>query len=244
MESKNKVNFSTNGIHNIISRPIVFVIIIFIIFLILILGVAANIFSYVILFILVLYIVFFLFTYVINWSFSGFFTNEPHLVVSIDKPVIDNKEVFNIAGNQFDYKSAKATCKAFNAELATYEQVEDAYNNGAEWCNYGWSEGQMALFPTQKKTFNRLQGLEGHEYDCGRQGVNGGYFEDASIKFGVNCYGKKPNMNAPSEKLMNNMTFYPENKQDYEMQEQVDVIKANIDDILINPFNSTNWKQY
>jgi hypothetical protein len=49
------------------------------------------------------------------------------------------------------------------------------------------------LFPTQKATWERLQG----ELDpakrtaCGRPGVNGGYF-DPTLKFGVNCYGKKP----------------------------------------------------
>ena len=28
--------------------------------------------------------------------------------------------------------------------------------------------------------------------NCGRPGVNGGYIDNPYIKFGVNCYGKKP----------------------------------------------------
>ena len=28
--------------------------------------------------------------------------------------------------------------------------------------------------------------------NCGRPGVNGGYFDNPNIKFGVNCYGQKP----------------------------------------------------
>ena len=67
-------------------------------------------------------------------------------------PIVTDKQVFNIPGNHYTYDDAKAMCKAYNAELATYDQVEQAYNLGADWCNYGWSDGQMALFPTQKQT--------------------------------------------------------------------------------------------
>jgi hypothetical protein len=62
------------------------------------------------------------------------------------------KQVFNIPGNYYNYENAKALCQAYGSELATYDQIEKAYNNGAEWCNYGWSANQLALFPTQKKT--------------------------------------------------------------------------------------------
>jgi hypothetical protein len=134
-------------------------------------------------------------------------------------------------------------CKAVKAELATYDQIESAYNSGAEWCNYGWSEGQMALFPIQKKTYNKLQKVEGHENDCGRPGINGGYFEDSEIKFGVNCYGIKPEINTQSEALMNNMTFFPQSEKDLEMKEKLDFLKTKINDVIISPFNVTKWKQ-
>ena len=54
------------------------------------------------------------------------------------------KQVFNIPGNYYDYENAKALCKAYGADLASYDQIEKAYNNGAEWCNYGWSANQQA----------------------------------------------------------------------------------------------------
>jgi heme/copper-type cytochrome/quinol oxidase subunit 2 len=54
------------------------------------------------------------------------------------------KQVFNVPGNYYTYDSAKALCKAYGSNLATYQQVENSYENGGEWCNYGWSEGQMA----------------------------------------------------------------------------------------------------
>jgi hypothetical protein len=62
------------------------------------------------------------------------------------RKAIRKEEVYNIPGNYFNYDDAKSLCQAQGARLATYNEVEDAYNNGAEWCNYGWSEGQMALF--------------------------------------------------------------------------------------------------
>jgi len=102
-------------------------------------------------------------------------------------------EVFHIADNKFTYDDAPAVCAAYDAQLASLEQILDAYNHGAEWCGYGWSAGGMALYPTQKSTWDALQ----QEVDpkkktaCGRPGVNGGYFDPTS-KFGVNCYGFKP----------------------------------------------------
>ena len=105
-------------------------------------------------------------------------------------------EVFHISDNKFTYDDAPAVCAAYDARLATLEEIIDAYNHGAEWCGYGWSAGGMALYPTQKGTWDALQ----QEVDsskrtaCGRPGVNGGYFDPTS-KFGVNCYGYKPQGN-------------------------------------------------
>ena len=72
-------------------------------------------------------------------------------------PPTDKKEVYNIGNNLFKYDDAEHLCKAFGGELATYEQVEKAFEKGADWCNYGWSQDQMALYPTQKSTWENLQ---------------------------------------------------------------------------------------
>ena len=151
------------------------------------------------------------------------------------------KEVFNIPGNYYNYENAKALCKAYDSELATYDQVENAYNNGAEWCNYGWSANQMALFPTQKQTYNTLQTIKGHENDCGRSGINGGYMANPRIRFGVNCYGLKPSISEKEEELMKTSTPYPETIQDKVFQKRVDFWKNKIDKILISPFNYNIW---
>lgn len=152
-------------------------------------------------------------------------------------------QVFNIPGNYYDYTSAKAVCQAYNAELATYDQVEAAYNSGGEWCNYGWSAGQLALFPTQKDTYNKLQQIKGHENDCGRPGVNGGYMANPQIKFGVNCYGVKPPINDMEKTMMDTQVQYPETMEDVIFQKKVNYWKNKINEILISPFNRTTWSK-
>lgn len=151
------------------------------------------------------------------------------------------KQVFNIPGNYYTYDNAKALCTAYGAELATYDQIEKAYNNGAEWCNYGWSADQLALFPTQKKTYDNLQTIPGHKNDCGRPGINGGYIANPNVKFGVNCYGNKPKITSDEEELMKTASPYPETPEDIAFQKKVDMMKNNLDKILVSPFNHNTW---
>jgi hypothetical protein len=151
------------------------------------------------------------------------------------------KQVFNIPGNHYTYDNAAALCSAYGANLASYKQVEDAYENGGEWCNYGWSEGQMALFPTQLPTFDRLQTIKGHEHDCGRPGVNGGYIANPNVRFGVNCYGYKPRITEEEEQMMRNVAPYPQSMEDIAMEKKVGYWKNQIDNILVSPFNHRRW---
>lgn len=154
------------------------------------------------------------------------------------------KQVFNIPGNYYDYENAKALCKAYGADLANYDQVEKAYSNGAEWCNYGWSANQQALFPTQKKTYDYLQTVPGHENDCGRTGINGGYMANPKLRFGVNCYGNKPKITPEEEELMKTTPAYPQTAQDIAFQKRVDFWKTKVTDILVSPFNKNSWGSF
>ena len=154
------------------------------------------------------------------------------------------KQVFNIPGNYYNYENANALCKAYGADLATYDQIENAYNNGAEWCNYGWSANQLALFPTQKKTYDNLQKIAGHENDCGRTGVNGGLIANPNVKFGVNCFGYKPKINSEEEELMKITTPYPETEKDIAFQKRIDYWKNKVDEILVSPFNYNSWGSF
>lgn len=157
--------------------------------------------------------------------------------------IMIEKQVFNIPENDYTYDEAKALCHAYGAKLATYDQIKEAYDKGAEWCNYGWSEGQMAFFPTQKKTFDKLQKKKGHEQDCGRVGINGGYIANPNVKFGVNCYGYKPDITPEESEKMGQITPYPLTKEEKEMQMRVNKYKKQLPEILISPFNNTRWSQ-
>ena len=184
---------------------------------------------------------------------SGLFEPVKKLDIVVDQslykpaPVPEirfKKQVFNIPGNYYDYENAQALCKAYGAELATYDQIEKAYNNGAEWCNYGWSANQQALFPTQKKTFDYLQTVKGHENDCGRTGINGGYMANPKLRFGVNCYGNKPKITAEEEELMKTTPAYPQTAEDIAFQKRVDYWKTKVGDILVSPFNKNSWGSF
>ncbi len=147
-------------------------------------------------------------------------------------------EVFHIARNKYTYEEAQKACSLLDARLATYEEVEDSYKNGANWCNYGWSSDQLALFPIQKSMYNELKKIPGHERDCGRPGVNGGYINDPDVEFGVNCYGKKPYATDEDKALMKKFSFskaFP----DSELRKAQN--KAKAEQMMISPFNKDKW---
>ena len=183
-------------------------------------------------------------------SIKNLFSQNPILDIEVNETSTPNnvpenrlrqQQVFNIPGNTYEYTDAKAVCQAYGARLATYTEIEDAYKNGAEWCNYGWTDEQMALFPTQTSTFNMLQKIPEHEHDCGRIGINGGYMANPKLKFGVNCYGYKPDITNTEDELMKTTPAYPITKKDIAFQERVDYWKTQITNVLVSPFNHTNW---
>ena len=148
------------------------------------------------------------------------------------------KEVFHISDNKYTYDDAPAVCAAYGAELASYDQITEAQVQGAEWCGYGWSAAGMALYPTQQATWEALQRepSERKRTACGHPGVNGGYF-DPRLKFGVNCYGRKPpNMGTrlplplpgTDENAFNNM---------------VNKFKSMLRSMKLSPYNRDQWSR-
>lgn len=158
---------------------------------------------------------------------------------------VSKNEVFNISNNLYTYDDAQAICTAYGAKVATYDQVETAYDDGGEWCNYGWSDGQMILFPTQKATWQKLQDNPKHKNDCGRPGINGGYIANPYMKFGVNCYGTKPKPTADDLNRMNakQNQVYPLSDADKALQAKVDYWKNNKDNMKINSYNTKKWSE-
>lgn len=162
--------------------------------------------------------------------------------------VTRRKEVFNIDNNDFTFEQAGLVCKAYNSSLATYDQMIDAHNKGANWCNYGWSAGGLALFPTQKSVYDKLQeGPKKYRKSCGKPGINGGKFENQDLKFGVNCYGYRPKPD--KSRIVYNTTDYPipEMQKEASLQkEKIDELKRQIKsgEIEVRPFSNKKWSKY
>ena len=186
-------------------------------------------------------------------------SNTPSNCPSSDhdgKPFIPPKEegemeVFNIRNNIFSYDDAKKVCRAFGSELATFEQVQESYNEGSNWCNYGWTKGQMALYPTQYSEWKKLQDNDSLNDDqknsCGRPGINGGYFDNPNLKFGVNCYGVKSEaMDEEAHRINQSHADKYQTENDNEELQEEDLSKYETmirdGEIQRNPFKCGSWK--
>ena len=180
------------------------------------------------------------FSKIFNWDIKPLAVTKPLPVVKIQ-----GDEVFNVSNNRYTYDTAKSVCSAYGARLATYDEIESAYNGGAEWCNYGWSEGQMAYFPTQKSTWTELQKTAKHKNDCGRPGVNGGYMANPNIKFGVNCYGKKPKANVEDLARMQakQNTIVPKTATELALDKKIEYWKQHPELLQVNAFNRKQWNE-
>ncbi len=146
-------------------------------------------------------------------------------------------EVFHIANQDYTYEQARCKCASYGARLATKEEIIDAYNKGADWCSYGWTEGQRAFYPTQKCSWDKLQtGPENMRNLCGLPGVNGGFFPNSNMKFGATCYGAKPKGQVVKPKVATCTTGVC----DRPGNEDASTRKAT-DDIVA--FNSDQWNE-
>jgi hypothetical protein len=160
---------------------------------------------------------------------------------SITEKLPSKKEVFNISRNIYTFNDAAAVCSAAGADLATYDQVKEAYDHGADWCNYGWIKGQMAVYPTQKSTYEKLQkGPAEFHNACGVPGINGGYFDNPELRFGVNCYGVKPAQKA-SDEVLDSQVALPQSPAEIEFEKQVQKFRDQMDSAVILPFHKGRW---
>jgi hypothetical protein len=71
---------------------------------------------------------------------------------------------------------------------------------------------------------------------CGKPGLNGGYFNDPNLTFGVTCYGIKPE---PRAHEINKSTLISD--EDAQLQQMIDKFRKEVDNITILPFNRDKW---
>jgi len=164
-------------------------------------------------------------------------------MATVNKIVPSRKTVFNVNSNKYIYSDAEPLCKALGAELATYDQVKEAWDQGADWCNYGWIKGQAAVYPTQKSTYDALQlsSVDDERMACGDVGVNGGYMDNPELRYGVNCYGEKPSQTAHDLKVTNERIQPPLTPSALKQKMVEQEFKANANLIGLLPFNGSSW---
>lgn len=150
----------------------------------------------------------------------------------LERETLDKEEVFHISDQKYTYDEAKCKCRAYGAELADLNQMTKAYNEGGEWCTYGWSKNQHAYYPTQACTAEKLK-RSSNPYACGLPGVNGGYFANKNLRFGVNCFGVKPKGEVVLPK-----------KSKCKKKSRCKAKTRMMDSDVIVPFNKKEWSQY
>jgi len=157
---------------------------------------------------------------------------ENKVVATNEQP---KKEVYLVSNNIFSKSEVPKVCQGlFNGTVATKDQLNESYNNGANWCNYGWDNDGQAYYPLQDDTNNS---------SCeGTKGLNGGKMPSDDIKLGALCYGVKPEDGKYSNltKINQDSSF---SEGDLLMLENYRKKLAN-GGIKIAPFNNKSWNRW
>jgi hypothetical protein len=163
----------------------------------------------------------------------------------------DKKEVFLIY-NKYNYLDAKDICKVYDGRLATEKDLELAFKNGANWCNWGWLDGEKIGYPVQEKFWLSIE--KKHKGFCGpTAGINKIYNIDPLKQYSVTCYGIKP---PKSEKDKQLETVLHEITEDTSLKTQIDQCKQSKreaeknkwlneqkNNIRILEFNNSEWSE-
>jgi len=149
-------------------------------------------------------------------------------------------QVFHIKDNVFTYDDSEAVCKAYGAELATYDQLVSAYKQGANWCSKGWVKGQLAIYPVQKAYWDKVQGNEdeNERIMCGAEyaPINGGFHDNKNLQFGVNCYGDKRAPTGDERMKHEYMT-----DKERALREKIAQFQKQLGNFRLAPFNEDKW---
>ena len=163
----------------------------------------------------------------------------------------DTKEVFLIY-NKYNYLEAKDICKVYDGRLATEKDLELAFKNGANWCNWGWLDGEKIGYPVQEKFWLSVE--KKHKGFCGpTAGINKIYNIDPLKQYSVTCYGIKPPKSDKDKQLE---IVLDEITQDTSLKTQIDQCKQSKreeeknkwineqkNSIRILEFNTSQWAE-
>lgn len=167
------------------------------------------------------------------------------------KPDGGKKEVFLIY-NKFNYLEAKEICKLYDGRLATEQDLDDAFGHGANWCTWGWLDGEMIGYPVQQKFWSTIE--KKHKGYCGpTAGINKIKNIDPLKQYGITCYGIKPpksDRDKELEMVLDEMTEEnslqseiekcKQSKRDADKKKWIESQQKNI---RIVEFNQTQWAE-
>jgi hypothetical protein len=86
-------------------------------------------------------------------------------------------QVYHIFNNAYTKDEASEECAKRSSRLAHPDELKNAYDNGAEWCSWGWASDGHAYMPNNNKKCNKSTGL-----------ISGKNIEN-KLRLGANCYG-------------------------------------------------------
>ena len=72
-------------------------------------------------------------------------------------------------------------------------------------------------------------------------GVNGGKVSNPHTRLGANCFGLKPKKSLLESQYLDNQELYPKTQKELLFDERVKYWKERIGNVLLMPFNNTNW---
>jgi len=161
------------------------------------------------------------------------------------------KEVFLIY-NKYNYLEAKEICKIYDGRLAKEEDLEKAFEKGANWCTWGWLDGEMIGYPVQQPFWSAIE--KKHKGFCGpTAGLNKIKNIDPLKQYAVTCYGIKPQKTDRDKELE---LVLGEMTEENSLQSQIEKCKkSKLDaekdkwmesqkkDIRIVEFNQKEWSE-
>ena len=159
------------------------------------------------------------------------------------------KEVFLIY-NKYSYLEAKEICKSYSGRLATEKDLIKAFKNGANWCSWGWLDGEMIGYPVQEKYWSDIE--KTHKGFCGpTAGINKISNVDPFKRFSVTCYGIKPKKTENDKDLaeeLNEMSVVDplaqaiqKCKKEKQVEEQKKWVEKQKKNVSILSFNKKKW---
>lgn len=89
-------------------------------------------------------------------------------------------QLYHVFKNIYSYTEAEEECKRRKAKLATKDDLVKAFDEGADWCSFGWVKGKEAYVPNRNTKCLPTVGL-----------LSAGNIPETT-KIGANCYGSAP----------------------------------------------------